>query len=98
MKIYNNLKIDNKHKNSVVAIGNFDGVHSHQKVINQAKKAIKKVCPGIVTFEPVPVMFFNKKKKSQNKFYKTKKIFLEKYKLNFLIVIKFSKLFSKLKV
>ena len=67
MKIYNNLKIDNKHKNSVVAIGNFDGVHKgHQKVINQAKKkAIKEGLPfGIVTFEPVPVMFFNKKIKN----------------------------------
>ncbi len=101
MKIYNNLKIDNKHKNSVVAIGNFDGVHKgHQKVINQAKKkAIKEGLPfGIVTFEPVPVMFFNKKIKNHRiNSTKQKKFFLEKYKLNFLIVIKFSKLFSKLK-
>ena len=44
MKIYKNLKIKNKHKNSVIAIGNFDGVHlGHQKVINQAKKKQKKI-------------------------------------------------------
>ena len=58
MKIYNNLKIASKHKNSVVAIGNFDGVHlGHQKVINQAKlKSKKNKLPlGIITFEPMPM-------------------------------------------
>ena len=46
MEIYKNLKIKQKHTNSVVAIGNFDGIHvGHQKVINQAKeKAKKKNC------------------------------------------------------
>ena len=46
MKIYNNLNINKKHQRSVVAIGNFDGIHlGHQKVINQAKqKAKKKNC------------------------------------------------------
>ena len=63
MKVYNNTKINKKHKNSVIAIGNFDGVHvGHQKVLKQAyKKAKKNNLPfGLVTFEPLPVMHFNK--------------------------------------
>ena len=43
MQIYRNLKIKNKNKNSVIAIGNFDGIHlGHQKVITQAKQKAKK--------------------------------------------------------
>ena len=67
MEIYKNLKIKKKHQDGVVAIGNFDGVHlGHQKVINQAKrKAKKSKLPfGIITFEPMPAMFFNKKLKN----------------------------------
>ena len=63
MKIYNNANLDYKHCNGVIAIGNFDGLHlGHQKVINEAKqKAKKNKLPfGLITFEPVPVMFFNK--------------------------------------
>ena len=63
MKIYNNANLKKKHCKGVLAIGNFDGIHlGHQKVINDAKnKAIKNKLPfGIMTFEPVPVMFFNK--------------------------------------
>ena len=37
------LNIKKKHKNGVIAIGNFDGVHlGHQKVINEAKQKAKK--------------------------------------------------------
>ena len=67
MKIYNNLIINKKHQNSVVAIGNFDGIHlGHQKVIKQAQqKAKKNKLPfGIITFEPIPTMFFNKQIKN----------------------------------
>ena len=43
MKIYNKAYINQKHRNGVIAIGNFDGIHlGHQKVINAAKKKAKK--------------------------------------------------------
>ena len=67
MKIYNNTNINFKHKQAVVAIGNFDGVHlGHQKVLKEAKTIAKKLkLPfGAITFEPMPVMFFNKKIKN----------------------------------
>ena len=67
MKIYNNLNIKNNHKNSVILIGNLDEVHlGHQKVIAQARqKAKKNKLPfGLITFEPMPVMFFNSNIKS----------------------------------
>ena len=67
MKIYKNPNLNLKHCNGVIAIGNFDGLHlGHQKVINEGKrKAKKNKLPfGVMTFEPVPVMFFNKKIKN----------------------------------
>ncbi len=100
MKIYNNLNVSNNHKNSVIAIGNFDGVHSgHQKVIKQAKEKAKKnkLSFGLITFEPMPVMFFNSKIKNHRiNSLAQKKIQLKKFKLDFLIIIKFNKLFSLL--
>ena len=100
MKIYNNLIINRKHQNSVVAIGNFDGIHlGHQKVLNRAKqKAKKNRLPfGVITFEPMPVMFFNKKIKNHRiNSLLQKKTQLKKLKLDFLIIINFNKKFSKL--
>ena len=79
-------------------IGNFDGIHlGHQKVIKEAKrKALKNKVPfGIMTFEPLPVMFFNKNIKQHRINLKQQKINqLKKFKLDFLIVIKFNKQFS----
>ena len=100
MKIYNNLIINRKHQNSVVAIGNFDGLHlGHQKVLNRARqKAKKNRLPfGVITFEPMPVMFFNKKIKNHRiNSLLQKKTQLKKLKLDFLIIINFNKKFSKL--
>ncbi len=100
MKIYNNVNIIQKHQNGVIAIGNFDGLHlGHQKVINEAKnKAKKNKLPfGVMTFEPLPVMFFNKKKKDHRiNSLNQKKDQLKKLKLDFLIIIKFNKNFSSL--
>ena len=100
MKIYNNLKINKKHQNSVVAIGNFDGIHlGHQKVINQARQRAKKnrLPFGIITFEPMPAMFFNKRLKNHriNSLIQ-KKDQLKKLKVDFLIIINFNKNFSQL--
>jgi riboflavin kinase / FMN adenylyltransferase len=100
MKIYNNANLNKDHLNGVIAIGNFDGIHlGHQKVINEAKKKakIKKIPFGIMTFEPVPVMFFNPKIKHHRiNSLKQKKIQLEKLNVDFLIIIKFNKFFSSL--
>jgi riboflavin kinase / FMN adenylyltransferase len=100
MKIYNNANINRRHLNGVIAIGNFDGLHlGHQKVINEAKQKAKKykLPLGVMTFEPVPVMFFNKKNKDHriNSFQQKKKQ-LKKLKLDFLSIIKFNKKFSSL--
>ena len=100
MKIYKNANLNKKYHKGVIAIGNFDGIHlGHQKVINEArKKAKSKKLPfGIITFEPVPVMYFNSKIKNHMiNSLEQKKIQLKKLKLDFLIIIKFNKIFSSL--
>ena len=100
MKIYSNLNLNNKHRNGVIAIGNFDGLHlGHLKVINEAKVKAKKLnLPfGVMTFEPIPIMFFNKKLKNHRiNSLEQKKTLLKKLKLDFLIIIKFNKYFSSL--
>ena len=100
MKIYNNPNLNKKHLNGVIAIGNFDGLHlGHKKVINEAKqKAKKNNLPfGLMTFEPVPVMFFSKSTNNHRiNSSRQKKVQLKKFKLDFLIVIRFNKSFSSL--
>jgi riboflavin kinase/FMN adenylyltransferase len=100
MKIYNGANLNQKHLNGVIAIGNFDGLHlGHQKVINEARKKAKKfkLPLGVMTFEPVPVMFFSKKKKDHRiNSLKQKITQLKKLKLDFLTIIKFNKKFSSL--
>jgi riboflavin kinase/FMN adenylyltransferase len=100
MIIYRNLNIKKTHKGSVIAIGNFDGLHiGHQKVLKEARQKArsKNLKFGLVTFEPVPIMFFNKNIKSHRINSLNQKIyFLKKLKLDFLIVINFNKTFSNL--
>ena len=100
MRIYKNANLIKRHCGGVIAIGNFDGIHlGHQKVIKEAKKKAKKnrLPFGIMTFEPVPVMFFNPKIKNHRINSLDQKITqLEKFKLDFLIIIKFNKIFSSL--
>jgi riboflavin kinase/FMN adenylyltransferase len=100
MLIFNKLDKIKKIKSSVIAIGNFDGLHlGHQKVLNQARLKAKKNKSffGVVTFEPVPVMFFNKKIKNHRINSLNQKInSFKNLKINFLVIIKFNKKFSKM--
>ena len=100
MKIFKSTSISNNYKNSVIAIGNFDGIHiGHKKVLKAAFKKAKKTKKkfGLLTFEPVPVMFFNKKILNHRLDTLPQKISnLKKEKLDFVIIQKFNKKFSKL--
>ena len=63
MQIFHNSSIPKNYKGCALAIGNFDGVHKgHQTVFKNAKKFAKKdkIKFGVLTFTPLPVMFFNK--------------------------------------
>ena len=67
LKEYKNFDISFKHKRSIILIGNFDGIHlGHRKLFLLAKKYKKKFKSkiGVVTFEPLPKMYFNKKLKN----------------------------------
>ena len=91
MKIYTNLNINKKYKRSSLAIGNFDGVHKgHQKVFKFAKKCAKKNKSkfGILTFSPLPVMFFNEKIKNYRITSENEKFKLfKKYGVDFVVNI-----------
>ena len=101
IKLYQNFNIKNNHKNSIILIGNFDGLHvGHQKLFSLAKKYKKKhkIKIGVFTFEPMPKMFFNKKLKNFRISNKIQKIdLLEKFGVDFVIIKRFDKNFSKTK-
>ena len=99
--IYKNFKIKKKHKNSIILIGNFDGVHiGHRKLFNLANKYKKKfrLNIGVLTFEPMPKMFFNKKIKNFRISNIDQKFnLLNKLGVDFIISKKFDKNFSEIK-
>jgi len=101
MKIYNNFNIKNYHKSSIILIGNFDGVHSgHRKLFDLAKKYKKKfkLSIGVLTFEPMPKMFFNKRIKNFRISNFDQKInLLKNLDVDFIINKKFDNKFSKIK-
>ena len=100
MRVFKSTSISKNYQDSVLAIGNFDGIHiGHKKVLNAAFKKAKKIKKkfGLLTFEPVPVMFFNKKITNHRLDELNQKILnLKKEKLDFVITQKFNKQFSKL--
>jgi len=101
MKLYNSFNISKKHKNSIILIGNFDGLHlGHQKLFKLAKKYKKRYLSkiGVLTFEPMPKMFFNSQLKNFRLSNLNQKIEnLSKLDVDFVIIKKFNHKFSKTK-
>ena len=101
LKFYYNFKVSNIHKKSIVLVGNFDGLHlGHQKLFNLAKKYKKKfkLKIGVITFEPAPKMYFNKNLINFRISNLSQKIkIFEKLGIDFVIIKKFNKKFSKIK-
>jgi riboflavin kinase/FMN adenylyltransferase len=99
IKIYKNFDIESNHQNSIILIGNFDGVHlGHQKLFSLARKYKKRysVKIGVLTFEPMPKMFFNNKLKNFRISSLSQKVdLLKNCKVDFIITKKFDKDFSK---
>ena len=99
--VYKNFNIKQKHKNSIILIGNFDGVHiGHRKLFDLAKKYKKKfkLNIGVLTFEPMPKMFFNKKIKNfRISNLDQKNQLLNDLSVDFIINKKFDQKFSKIK-
>jgi len=96
MKIFKDFTISKKYKRSSLAVGNFDGVHrGHQEVFKYAKSTKSKF--GILTFSPLPVMFFNKKIGNYRLASENEKFrLLKKLGVDFVVNIKFNKKFSKI--
>ena len=100
-KIYKNFNLSRVHKNSIILIGNFDGVHlGHQKLFKLSKMYKKKYSlkTGVLSFEPMPKMFFDNKLKNFRISNLDQKInLLKNFKVDFVINKKFDKKFSKIK-
>ena len=101
VKHYSNFNIKKLHRGSIILIGNFDGLHlGHQKLFQLAQSYKKKynLKIGVVNFDPMPKMFFNKKLKNFRLTNIDQKIkLLSALKVDFVITKKFDKKFSKTK-
>ena len=97
VKLYKNFNINKNHKQSIILIGNFDGVHlGHQKLFKLAQSYKKKynLKIGVINFDPMPKMFFNR---SLTNFRLSsidqKLILLNNQGVDFVITKKFDKIF-----
>ena len=101
VKFYKNFDIKKNHKTSIILIGNFDGVHlGHQKLFKLAQSYKKKynLKIGVINFDPMPKMFFNKSLKNFRLSSINQKLnFLNNLDVDFIITKKFDKIFSKTK-
>jgi riboflavin kinase/FMN adenylyltransferase len=101
VRLYKNFNINENHKRSIILIGNFDGVHlGHQKLFKLAKSYKRKynLKIGVINFDPMPKMFFNKSLKNFRLSSIDQKVnLLNNFGVDFIITKKFDKTFSKIK-
>ncbi len=101
INLYNSFNIKDQHKGSIILIGNFDGLHlGHQKLFGLAEEYKKRhsLRVGVLTFEPMPKMYFNKNIKNFRISSQKQKInLLNKLNVDFVITKKFDKKFSQIK-
>ena len=101
MKVFKNFNNLKKITRSIILIGNFDGVHlGHKKLFKEAQKYKKKykLKIGVLTFEPMPKMFFNKSLKNfKISSLEQKMRLMKNLNIDFLINKKFDKNFSSTK-
>jgi len=98
-KIYKNFNLTKNHKGAIILIGNFDGLHTgHQKLFNKAKNFKKrfKLKMGVITFDPIPKMFFKKLYNYRLSNFDQKIQLLKKNNVDFIINKKFNIKFSKI--
>ncbi len=99
MRIFRNKFNLNYTKNSILIIGNFDGLHlGHISIIKEAIKLAKKkkLKVGLLTFDPNPKEFFTRNNNFKIFNLIEKEKILSEIKLNYLIVLKFNKKFRNL--
>ena len=101
VKLYKNFDINKNHRESIILIGNFDGVHlGHLKLFKLAQTYKKEynLKIGVINFDPMPKMFFNKTLKNFRLSSVTQKVnLLNNLGVDFIITKKFDKTFSKTK-
>ena len=101
VRLYKNFNISKNHKGSIILIGNFDGVHlGHQKLFKLAKLYKKKhgLKIGVINFNPMPKMFFNKSLKNFRLSSIDQKVnLINNLGVDFIVTKKFDKTFSKTK-
>ena len=98
-RIYKNFNLSKKDKGAIILIGNFDGLHKgHQKLFNKAKSFKKKfkLKIGVITFDPIPKMFFKQLNNYRLSNFNQKIQLLKKNYVDFIVNQKFNTKFSKI--
>lgn len=93
MKIIRDIKNIKFNKPLTASIGGFDGIHlGHQKIINNivGESLKKNTKSALITFNPLPKIFFAKKNFEILSIYKKIDI-LKKSNLDYLIILRFNK-------